>query len=340
MCIGLTYDLRDDYLKMGYSEEDTAEFDSVDTINSIEGALNRLGYETDRIGHIRALAARLVAGDTWPLVLNICEGLTGRSREAQVPALLEAYGIPYVFSDPLAQAVTLDKAVAKRLVRDAEIATAPFALIDTADDLTACDLAFPVFVKPYAEGTGKGCTNASKVMNREQMNAMVRNIRAKFNQPALAETFLPGREFTVGIVGNGNDARVIGCMEILLKANAEAEVYSYENKEYCESRVIYTLVDDAEAMRAAQSALAIYRVLGCRDASRIDFRSDANGIPNFLEVNTIAGLHPTHSDLPMLAAQAGVPYDALIGEIVAAARQRTGLVDADVTGARGQRAHG
>lgn len=340
MRIGLTYDLRDDYRKMGFSDEETAEFDSAETIREIEDALKRLGYLTERIGHIRALAARLVAGDTWDLVFNICEGLSGRSREAQVPALLEAYGIPYVFSDPLTQAVTMDKAMAKRLVRDAGIVTAPFALIESDADADACTLDMPAFVKPYAEGTGKGCTNASKVSDIDGMKAMARDIRERFQQPALAETFLPGREFTVGVVGNGDDARVIGCLEIVLLANAEAEVYSYENKELCESRVLYVLADDPEARLAEQAALGVYRTLGCRDASRIDFRSDAHGVPNFLEVNTIAGLHPTHSDLPMLAERAGMSYDALIGEIVAAARRRLGLYDLSRTSARGQRAHG
>lgn len=327
MRIGLTYDLRDDYRAMGYSDEATAEFDSVETIEQIEGALRRLGYDTVRIGHIRALAQRLVAGERWDLVFNICEGLHGRSREAQVPALLEAYGIDYVFSDPLTQAVTLDKSIAKRLVRDAGITTAPFALIESDADADACTLPFPAFVKPYAEGTGKGCTNASKVGDAEGLKAMARQIRARFAQPALAETFLPGREFTVGVVGNGADARIIGVMEILLNADAEREVYSYENKELCEQRVIYVLADDAEARRTGDAALAAYRALGCRDASRLDFRSDAKGEPNFLEVNTIAGLHPTHSDLPMLAERAGMTYDELIGEIVAAARKRTGLYD-------------
>ncbi len=325
MRIGLTYDLRDDYRGMGFSEETLAEFDSPETIAAIEGALNGLGHETDRIGHIRHLAARLVAGDTWDLVFNIAEGLSGRSREAQVPALLEAYGIPYVFSDPLTQAVTLDKAVAKRLVRDAGVPTAPFALIESDADARACALPFPLFVKPVAEGTGKGCTRASLVNDRSELLAAARALRARFAQPALAETFLPGREFTVGVLGNGAGARVIAVLEIALRANAEPGVYSYENKELCESRVVYTVVDDPEARAAGASALSAYRALGCRDAARVDFRGDAAGVPRFLEVNTIAGLHPTHSDLPILAQQAGMTYEVLIGAIVAAAAARVGL---------------
>jgi len=325
--IGLTYDLRDDYRAMGFSEEALAEFDSPETVAAIEGVLRRLGYETDRIGHIRHLAQRLVAGDTWDLVFNIAEGLAGRSREAQVPALLEAYGIPYVFSDPLTQAATLDKAIAKRLVRDAGIPTAPFALIETEEDAAkACALPFPIFVKPLAEGTGKGCNAASKVTDPARLADTARALRARFNQPVIAEPYLPGREFTVGVVGNGDGARVIAVIEVLLGQNAEPGVYSYDNKEQFESRVTYRLADDAEARLAAASALAAYKTLGCRDASRLDFRSDAEGIPQFLEVNALAGLHPTHSDLPILSIMAGMTYDGLIGEIMEAALARYGLV--------------
>jgi D-alanine-D-alanine ligase len=329
MRIGLTYDLRDDYRDMGLSEEALAEFDSPETVAAIESVLRGLGHETDRIGHVRHLAARLVKGETWSLVFNIAEGLKGRSREAQVPALLEAYGIPYVFSDPLTLAVTLDKAVAKRLVRDAGIPTAPFALIESGGDLAAAGaLPFPVFVKPLAEGTGKGCTAASKVTTPAELAEAAQALLARFNQPVIAEPYLPGREFTVGVVGNGDKARVIAVLEVLLGANAEPGVYSFDNKELCESRVTYRLADDAEARAAAASALAAYRTLGCRDASRLDFRSDGNGVPQFLEVNALAGLHPTHSDLPILSTLAGLAYEDLIGEIMEAAGARYGLVGA------------
>lgn len=322
MRIGLTYDLREDHAARGLPAEALAELDSPETIAAIEAALTLGGHVTDRIGHVRALAARLVAGDRWDLVFNIAEGLAGRSREAQVPALLEAFDQPYVFSDPLTQAAGLDKAVAKRLVRDAGLPTAPFAVLETNADARACALAFPVFVKPVAEGTGKGCERASKCADRRALAATARALRARFGQPALAEPFLPGREFTVGVLGNGTAARVLGVLEILLLETADAEVYSFDNKELSETRVGYRLADDAEAREAGRVALAAYRALGCRDAARLDLRSDGAGQPQFLEVNTLAGLHPTHSDLPILAARAGMPYAALIGAIVDAAAAR------------------
>lgn len=326
MYIGMTYDLRDDYHAVGtYSEEALAEFDSLETIEAIESALRAAGHDVVRIGNIRMLAPRLVAGERWDLVFNVAEGLSGRSREAQVPALLEAYGIPYVFSDPLTQAATLDKAVAKRLVRDAGLLTAPFAVIACDADAELCDLPYPVFLKPVAEGTGKGCELTSKVADKPSLIDAACTLRSRFNQPALAETFLPGREFTVGILGNGEQAAAIGVLEITLNDSAEPEIYSFVNKELCETKVTYTLADDPEARSAAATALAAYRVLECRDAARIDLRSDAAGIPHFLEVNTVAGMHPTHSDLPMLATAVGITYEDLIARIVGAAVGRYGL---------------
>lgn len=325
MLIGLAYDLRDDYRGLGLAEEQLAEFDSPETIAELEAALLRLGHAVDRIGHVRRLAERLVAGHRWDLVFNICEGLAGRSREAQVPALLEAFGQPYTFADPLVMAATLDKAVAKRLVRDHGLATAPFALVERAADIAAVDLPFPLFAKPVAEGTGKGVSPASLVRSRRELERTCRRLLARYAQPVLVETYLPGREFTVGIVGSGSAARIVGTLEVELLPGAEPGVYSYTNKERCEELVRYRLVDDPEARAAAALALACYRALDCRDAGRVDLRSDAAGRPQFLEVNPLAGLHPTHSDLPILASLAGLGYDGLIGAIVASAAERVGL---------------
>lgn len=324
MRVGLTYDLREQYLAEGYGLEETAEFDRPDTIDAIERALHRLGFETDRIGHVRQLAARLVAGERWDLVFNIAEGLEGIGREAQVPALLDAWRIPYVFSDPLVMALTLHKGMAKRVVRDQGVPTAPFAVIEQPADVAEIDLPFPLFAKPVAEGTGKGVTPASKVTSQTGLRRVCRQLLQRFRQPVLVETFLPGREFTVGITGTGARARSIAVMEVVLTEKAEADVYSYVNKEECDSRVHYRLVDDGEAREAAAVALAAWRALGCRDGGRIDIRSDARGRPHFLEVNPLAGLHPQHSDLPIMCALSGISYDDLIGRIMDSALTRLG----------------
>ena len=136
------------------------------------------------------------------------------------------------------------------------------------------------------------------------------------------ETFLPGREFTVGVIGSGAQAKAIGTMEVILLERSEPEVYSYHNKEYCEDLVAYRLVDDPEAQIAATTALAAFRGLGCRDAGRVDLRSDAKGIPAFIEINPLAGLHPEHSDLCILANKAGISYQDLMSQIIQSALAR------------------
>jgi len=320
--VGITYDLRDDYLAEGYGEEETAEFDHPRTIAAIDDALRALGYETDRIGHIRALVRRLVAGDRWDLVFNIAEGLRGFGREAQIPALLDAWEIPYVFSDPLVLSLTLHKGMTKRVIRDLGIPTPDFAVVETPEEIAAVKLPFPLFAKPVAEGTGKGVTAASKIGDPAELGRICRKLLADFRQPVLVETFLPGREFTVGIIGTGREAFVPAVMEVHLTEKAEKEVYSYANKEDWHERIEYRLADDVPARAALETALAAWRSLGCRDGGRIDLRADANGTPNFIEVNPLAGLRPGHSDLPILCELAGMPYRELIAGIICSARKR------------------
>lgn len=140
----------------------------------------------------------------------------------------------------------------------------------------------------------------------------------------LVERFLPGREFTVGITGSGKAAVAVGVMEVILKENAEPQVYSYTNKELCEERVIYRLAEGEVAERCAQTALNAWRRLGCRDGGRVDIRLDEAGVANFLEVNPLAGLHPQHSDLPIICTFVGIPYVELIRRIMDSARKRIG----------------
>jgi len=322
MKVGITYDLREEYLAEGYSEEETAEFDRPDTVEAIESALHAMGLETDRIGHIRSLVKRLGSGDRWDLVFNIAEGLKGYGREAQVPALLDAYGIPYTFSDPLVLSLSLHKGMAKHVVRDLGIPTADFCVVETELDIPLVRLPFPLFVKPVAEGTGKGVRAASKVSNPGELHSVCRDLLQRFMQPAIVETFLPGREFTVGIAGTGREARALGLMEVILVEGAEGDAYSYANKEGYEDLVQYKLVNDLAAQKAVEVALAAWKGLGCRDAGRVDLRSDASGIPAFIEVNPLAGLHPVHSDLPILCRMAGIDYQQLIGMIMESAFKR------------------
>jgi D-alanine-D-alanine ligase len=313
MKVGITYDLREDYLARGYGEEETAEFDRLDTIEAIEGTLTDLGFQAERIGNIWALAPRLVAGERWDLVF---------AREAQVPALLDAYDIPYTFSDPMILALTLHKGMTKRVVRDLGLATPDFAVVEDESEIERVNLPYPLFAKPVAEGTGKGIDAASKVGARQELEQVCRRLLAQFQQPVLLETYLPGREFTVGIAGTGRDTVSIGVMEVLLLDQAERAGYSYANKKNYEDVVTYRLVDDEAARQAEELAVAAWRGLGGRDGGRIDLRTDGEGTPHFLEVNPLPGLHPIHSDLPILARLGGMSYRELIGRIMASALKR------------------
>jgi len=321
--IGLVYDLRADYLAMGYGPEEVGEFDSISTINELDKALTALGYRVERIGHGRRLAELLVAGRRWDLVFTIAEGLYGRSREAQVPAMLELYGQLYTFSDPLTSAVTLDKAVTKRLVAAAGLYTPRFAVIERPADLRSVKLAYPVFAKPIAEGTGKGVDSASRIDDARQLATVCTRLLKQYRQPVLVEEYLPGREFTTAILGTGPDAEVLGTMEMTILEGAPAKDYSFEVKEMCEKYVHYFEMPRGRLRKEVEKlALGSYRALECRDTSRGDTRLDREGKPAFLEVNPLPGLHPSHSDLPMIATQQGMPYVELIGRIVTSALKR------------------
>lgn len=322
MRFGLTYDLRQDYLALGYGLEETAELDAEDTISGLESAIAASGHETERIGRLDELTAALAAGRRWDMVFNIAEGLYGLGRESAVPAVLDAHRIPYVFSDPMTLALTLHKGMTKRVVRDLGLATPDFAVVADMEQAEAVNLPFPLFAKPVAEGTGKGVESASKIRDQAGLLAVCRDLLQKYDQPVLVETYLPGREFTVGVVGNGAGAKVVGVMEIILKEGAAPEGYTYANKADYERVCEYRLADDADAGQAAALALAAYRGLGVRDAGRADIRMDAQGQASFMEVNALAGLNPTHSDLPIMCALSGVSYNELIGMILNAAVRR------------------
>ena len=323
MRIGFTYDLKDDYLALGLAEHEVAEFDTVSTIDAIAGALAELGHEVERVGHVRALAARLVAGWRCDLVFNIAEGVAGFGRESQIPALLEAYGIPYTFSDPLVCALTLHKGMAKHVAHGCGVPTPKFALVTSAAEAAAVALPLPLFAKPVAEGSSKGVTSKSLVSSKQALVEVCVELLEKYRQPVIVEEYLSGREFTVGILGTGSEARALGTLEVVLLEGADAGVYSYRNKTQWENIVRYGLLEQGPLRREVEDvALATWRCLGCRDAGRVDVRLDGRGRPQMLEVNPLAGLAPGYSDLPNMAEMAGMSYRALIGEIVRCASAR------------------
>ena len=199
--VGLTFDLKEDYLQLGYTNNEVAEFDAPETIDALEQALVSLDFEVTRIGNIFNLVNYLNSQNRCDLVFNICEGMFGIAREAQVPCLLDAYRIPYVFSEPDILNLTLDKGLTKLVLKQAGIPTADFKVVSRLSDLQYINIPFPLFVKPVAEGTSKGIDGFSLVNDEEQLGKSVNYLLGTYHQPVLVESFLPGREFTVGIVG-------------------------------------------------------------------------------------------------------------------------------------------
>lgn len=323
MNVGFTYDLRDDYIAQGFSEEESAEFDNQETIDSIAQALLDNGFAVERIGNIKALTLALAEGRRWDIVFNICEGVAGIGREAQVPALLEAYDIPYTFSSSDVMVLTMNKALAKCVIRENKIPTPAFLTARKIEDLNNLDLTFPLFVKPIAEGTSKGVSEKSRVVSKKALVEACSYIWKAYDQTALIESFLPGREFTVGLIGTGKRARVIGLLEIEYKEGAEKWCYSYRNKVACFEEFSKPLNADVDQICAL--ALNSWLALECRDAGRVDIRLDENGIANFIEVNPLAGLKPDYSELPILAAKSGINYSELVGLIMEEALSRYGL---------------
>jgi D-alanine-D-alanine ligase len=319
MKVGLTYDLRSWYIDRGYSMDETAEFDKQETVDALENSLKLMGHETEPIGNTFQLVEALAAGKRWDIVFNIAEGLYGDGRESVVPAILDQYKIPYVFSGPVSMGLSLNKHLAKLVAASAGVPVSPGYLVTELNDLKKCNLTYPLFVKPVSEGTGKGITENSLVHSSIELEKMVRWILIEFHQPALVEEYLPGREFTVGIVGYGEEAKAIGGMEVMTINNLP---YSVEVKENYQNYCSYKPLDSDIADECKSVALSAWKALDAVDAGRIDIKADRNGRICFIEANPLAGLNPVHSDLPILARMYGIEYQTLLEMIMKAALKR------------------
>jgi D-alanine-D-alanine ligase len=322
MKVGITFDLRTCYLDHGYSMEETAEFDKEETIIAIESSLQRMGFETERIGNIFELTARLAAGDKWDIVFNIAEGLFGDGRESVVPALLDQYKIPYIFSGPAVMSLSLNKHLARVAVESAGVPVSPGRLISNLDDIDDTGLTYPLFVKPVSEGTGKGITTMSMVNDYTRLREQVMRVLSGYNQSALVEEYLPGREFTVGIIGSGNETRALGGMEVICHNDIP---YSVEVKENYQSYVKYSQIPEELRDECFSVAVKAWNALLAVDGGRVDLRTDRYGRACFIEANPLAGLNPLHSDLPILAHMNGIEYHELLKRIVDAAFKRIGI---------------
>ena len=321
MKIGITYDLRSDFLKQGYGIERKAEFEKESTIEGIEKAINLMEHQTERIGNFQDLMKCLLNGKRWDMVFNIAEGLYGDGRESLVPALLDAYKIPYTFSSPTTLGISLNKAFAKQIVRAAGVNTPSYFVVTDESDIANITLDYPLFAKPISEGTGKGIDSNSFIQSKKELEDVCNYLLKTFDQPVLVEEFLPGREFTVGVLGSGKNAFVPGAMEIQYKKHVES-IYSYENKENFEKIIDYIPVEGEIMQECAQLALKVWRSLRCFDGGRVDMRIDKHGKMSFIEVNPLAGLNPIISDLPILCKLNGMDYQHIIEAIVNSAIKR------------------
>lgn len=320
MRVGVAFNLKRVKPEAGGAHDDEAEYDAPSTIEAIAGAISSLGHdvvllEADATFPAAVLAARV------DVVFNVSEGARGRSREAQVPAVLELLGIPYTGSDPAALVTTLDKALAKGVVRDAGIYTPTAVVMTTGDEPLPAGFAFPAIVKPVAEGSSKGVLPASVATSEDEARSLARRVAARYAEGALVEEYLPGRELTVAVLGES----VLPPMEIVLRTRDPFPVYSFDHKLEPTDEVAYEAPAriSSELDRAVRALAArAFAALGCRDVARVDVRLDAAGRPAFIECNPLPGLTPGWSDLCLIAEAAGVDYPTLIRRILEPATRR------------------
>jgi D-alanine-D-alanine ligase len=303
--------------------EDTAEFDKIDTVNALEAAVSKMGFKTEKIGNVFQLIEGLANGKKWDLVFNIAEGLYGDGRESVVPAILDQYKIPYVFSGPVILGLSLNKYLTRLIAASAGVPVSPGMLISTPADIDKCKLRYPLFIKPVSEGTGKGITEKSLLKSPAELKEMAEFLLERFDQPALVEEYLPGREFTVGVTGSTHEAVAIGGMEVICRDNLPYSVEFKENyKEFCK----YAPLDKSFVEEAKKIALDVWIAIGGLDAGRVDLKADRDGKLCFMEVNPLAGLNPVDSDLPILSRFSGIEYQELIERIVRSAIKRNNLI--------------
>lgn len=323
-----------------------ADYDHIETIQAIQAAIESEGHETRFILADRELPFAL--RDYKPdICFNIAEGLGGDAREAQVPALLELMGIPYTGSRVLTNAIALDKTLTKRIWRDRHLPIAPFQEFNTGDEPLRPELKFPLFVKPAREGTGMGVDANARVNDEAELRHRVRYIIQTYQQPALVETYLPGREFTVGQIGRPQAQRFsrhpewyeadgfhrFPILELNTAAAVTPGIYGHAVKatplgepgapEY----ICPAEIEPELARKMHHLALRAHQVIGALDISRVDIRLDAEGQPRLLEINPLPGLTPDYSDLCLMAAAEGISYNDLILEILHLGASRWGLLE-------------
>lgn len=322
--IGLTFNEKRVVPKHEDDDDRDAEYDSPKTIKAIGDAIASFGHEVIYLEATPELPTILAASEL-DMVFNIAEGIRGRSREAQVPAILDLLNIEYTGSDPATMSIALDKSLAKRVVKQAGISTPAFKLMRTGKEKLSKRMRFPVILKPNAEGSSKGVMGISVVEDEETLRELAKSLIDKYHQPILVEEYLPGREFTLGLLGEYRP-KVLPPMEIVyLKSEIKLPVYTFAHKLELGDEIRYDApakVDDKLGKELARVAKQAFMALGCSDVARIDLRLDNKGKVHFIECNPLPGLTPGWSDLCMIADSAKMDYRTLIGAIMAPAIKR------------------
>lgn len=343
--IALTANIKDNFVKSADSPPDAgAEFDSRRTVETIADAMRADGHTVTICEADRALP--IVLDKLQPdIVFNIAEGLGHDSREAHVPALCALLGIPYTASAVMANTISLDKAHTKRIWRSFGLPTPRFQEFRTGDERVSRALRFPLFVKPANEGTGMGIGPDSIVSDARQLRRQIQHVIQTYHQPALVEEFMSGREFTVGFIGNrgsaesrrnsalynGSGYHIFPVLEIDTEDIETEGVYGVAAKSIdvrADDAPGYLCPADIPVMmydRLGDLTIRAAEAIGTRDVSRVDFRLDEDGVPHLLEINTLPGLNREQSDLCIMAAAEGMPYETLITEILYLAAERYGM---------------
>ncbi|PIP19243.1 MAG: D-alanine--D-alanine ligase [Candidatus Omnitrophica bacterium CG08_land_8_20_14_0_20_41_16] len=322
--VGLTYDSKTDYkFKEGDPLDANAEFDHPDTIGLIAQAITTNGFRVERIGNVSNLLEKLGSLNV-DIVFNISEGMFGRNRESQVPAILEMAGIPFVGADALTLGLTLDKVIAKKIFIADKIPTPNFFEVNSKEQLNNTNhYKFPLIVKPRFEGSSKGLSENSRVQTKEELDKQVEYVINAYKQPALIEEFISGQEFTVAIIGNDEpeimpvvQIKIDGKLKLNDKFYTFARITSDRLEYVCPAKISVELKKVLDGL-----ALRVYRAVECRDFGRVDFRVDQEGRPYVLEINPLPSL--SKEDVFMLLAKAvGITYEQMIGKILDSALKR------------------
>jgi len=325
--VGIVFNIKGE--TAGDTPDDEAEYDSIETVYAIRDALKSGGFDVVLLEADKSLPQKLQNAQI-DIAFNIAEGARGRGRECEVPAILNLFGIPFTGSDETALCLALDKALCKRILTTHRIRTPKYALIHNENDLRAHRLRYPVIVKPNAEGSSKGIHDCCVAKDKEALLSLVRENFARYREPMLVEEYVEGREFTVGILGNGKEARAFPPMEIRFHHSPAGgfNVYSYGVKQDYTRYVEYVCpakIDPKIDASMRKTALSSFRALGCSDFARADFRLAEDGTLYFIEINPLPGLAPGYSDYPMLAEFCGVNYENLVLSVLRAALVRLGM---------------